>query len=150
MAKEVDSTSLQNSLKNLADAFSRFFKKQNEKPRYKTRKHPIQSYKSQFNYPKKGNPSIEVVENQMKLPKLGWVKFAKSREVEGRILSATIRRTPAGKYCVSVLCERISSPYVFVEKEKAVGIDLGLKEFAILTDGTKVKPSRFFRQYERN
>ncbi|MDR6226221.1 IS605 OrfB family transposase [Desmospora profundinema] len=85
----------------------------------------------------------------MKLPKLGWVKFAKSREVKGRILSATIRRHPSGKYFVSVLCEINQCPYVPVEKEKAVGVDLGLKDFAILTDGTKVKPPRVFRQVEK-
>jgi len=87
--KEVDSTSLQNALKHLDDAFKRFFKKQNDRPRFKSRKNPVQSYTSQCNYPKKGKPTIEVDENKMKLPKLGWVKFAKSREVEGKILSAT-------------------------------------------------------------
>lgn len=69
--------------------------------------------------------------------------------MEGRILSATIRRNPSGKYFVSILCEINSCPYVPVDKNKAVGIDLGLKEFAILSDGTKVKPSRFFRKYEQ-
>ncbi|EGK12631.1 ISCpe2 transposase, partial [Desmospora sp. 8437] len=93
---EVDSTSLQNSLKNLTDAFSRFFKKQNDKPRFKSRRNRVQSYTSQCNHPKGGKPSIEVAGNRIKLPKLGWVKFAKSREVEGRILSATIRRNPSG------------------------------------------------------
>lgn len=76
--KEVDSTSLQNSLKNLADAFSRFFKKQNDKPKFKSRKNPVQSYTSQCNYPKQGKPTIEVAGNRIKLPELGWVKFAKS------------------------------------------------------------------------
>lgn len=61
----------------------------------------------------------------MKLPKLGWVKFAKSREVEGRILSATIRRNPSGKYFVSLLCEMNACPYVPVNREKVVGVDLG-------------------------
>jgi len=147
--KEVDSTSLQNALKHLDDAFKRFFKKQNDRPRFKSRKNPVQSYTSQCNHPKKGKPTIEVIGNKIKLPKLGWVRFAKSREVEGRILSATIRRNPSGKYFVSILCKINSCPYVPVDKNKAVGIDLGLKEFAILSDGTKVKPSRFFRKYEQ-
>ncbi|MFC4075849.1 IS200/IS605 family element RNA-guided endonuclease TnpB [Salinithrix halophila] len=147
--REVDSTSLQNTLKHLADSFSRFFKKQNERPRFKSKRNRVQSYTSQCNYPKKGKPTMEVVDNRIKLPKLGWVKFAKSREVEGRILSATIRRNPSGKYFVSVLCERKASPYIPVEKGKTVGVDLGLKNFAILTDGTKVKPSQYFRKYEK-
>ncbi|PTM58207.1 IS200/IS605 family element RNA-guided endonuclease TnpB [Desmospora activa] len=147
--REVDSTSLQNALKHLADSFSRFFRKQNDRPRFKSKRNRVQSYTSQCNHPKKGKPTIEIVANRMKIPKLGWVKFAKSREVEGRILSATIRRNPTGKYFVSVLCEIHQCPYVPVAKEKAVGVDLGLKDFAILTDGTKVKPSRFFRRYEK-
>jgi putative transposase len=75
--------------------------------------------------------------------------FAKSREVEGKILSATIRRRPSGKYFVSILCTRISSPYVPVDKQKAVGMDLGLKHFANLSTGEKVKTPRFFRKYEK-
>lgn len=147
--KEVDSTSLQNALKHLDDAFKRFFKKQNDRPRFKSRKNPIQSYTSRCNYPKKGKPTIEVVGNQIKLPKLGWVKFAKSREVEGRILSATIRRNPSGKYFVSILCEMNACPYVPVDKEKFVGVDLGLKDFAILSDGTKISAPKVFRKYEK-
>lgn len=147
--KEVDSTSLQNALKNLADAFSRFFKKQNDRPRFKSRKNPIQSYTSQCNYPKKGKPTIEVVGNQIKLPKLGWVKFAKSREVEGKILSATIRRNHTGKFFVSILCEMNACPYVPVDKEKFVGVDLGLKDFAILSDDTKISAPKVFRKYEK-
>ncbi|SFS31904.1 IS200/IS605 family element RNA-guided endonuclease TnpB [Marininema halotolerans] len=147
--REVDSTLLQNTLKHLADSFARFFNKQNDRPRFKSKRNRVQSYTSQCNHPKKGIPTVEVVANRMKLPKLGWVRFAKSRVVEGRILSATIRRNPTGKYFVSILCEVNQSPYVPVAKEKAIGIDLGLKDFAILTDGTKVKPSRYFRQYEK-
>ncbi|SDX48385.1 putative transposase [Marininema mesophilum] len=101
--REVDSTSLQNTLKHLADSFSRFFKKQNDRPRFKSKRNRVQSYTSQCNHPKKGKATIEVIANRIRLPKLGWVKVAKSREVEGRILSATIRRNPTGKYFVSVL-----------------------------------------------
>jgi transposase len=79
----VDSTSLQNALNHLDNAFKRFFKKQNDRPRFKSKKNPVQSYTSQCNYPKKGKPTIEVDGNKIKLPKLGWVKFAKSREIEG-------------------------------------------------------------------
>ncbi|WP_044639849.1 IS200/IS605 family element RNA-guided endonuclease TnpB [Risungbinella massiliensis] len=147
--KEVDSTSLQNSLKNLADAFSRFFKKQNDRPKFKSRKNLVQSYTSQCNHPKQGKPTMEVVGNKIKLPKLGWVKFAKSREVKGRILSAAIRRNPSGKYFVSILCELNYCFYIPVDKEKVVGIDLGLKDFAILSNGEKENAPKFFRKYEK-
>jgi putative transposase len=147
--QEVDSTSLQNTLKHLTDAFSRFFKKQNDRPKFKSRKHPVQSYTSQCNYPKQGKPSIEMDGNRIKLPKLGWVKFRKSREVEGKILSACVRRNPVGKYFVSILCEMHACPYVPVDKEKAVGVDLGLKDFASLSNGKKKNAPKYFRKYEQ-
>lgn len=145
--KEVDSTSLQNSLKHLDDAFKRFFKKRNDRPRFKSKKNPVQSYTSQCNYPKNGKPSIEVNGNKVKLPKLGWVKFAKSREVKGKILSATIRRNPTGKYFVSILCECEIEPLSPVDK--SIGIDLGLKHFLTYSDGNKEDVRGYFRQYEK-
>src|SRR5690606_7960580 len=128
--KEVDSIALQTSLKNLADAYSRFFKKQNDKPRFKSKKNPVQSYTTKYT-----NGNIAINGNKIKLPKLGWIRFAKSREVEGRILSATIRRNPTGKYFVSILVE--TEVQELPKANSAVGIDVGLKDFAILSDGTK-------------
>jgi putative transposase len=145
--KEVDSAALQNALKYLDDAFQRFFKKQNERPRFKSKKNPVQSYTSQCNCTKKGKPTVEVVGNKTKLPKLGWVKFAKSREVEGKILSATIRRNPTGKYFVSIVCETEIKP--LPTSKKAVGVDLGLKDFAILSTGEKINALKYFRKYEK-
>ncbi len=82
----------------------------------------------------------------MKLPKLGFVRFAKSREVEGRILNATIRRNPSGKYFVSILVE--TEVQEMPKTESTCGIDVGLKNFAILSDGTTYKNPKFFRTLE--
>ncbi len=90
--KEVDSISLQSSVKNLSDAFSRFFKKQNKRPQFKSKKHPVQSYTT-----KNVNNSIAVVDRFIKLPKLGLVKFGKSQHPKGRVLTATIRKMPKVK-----------------------------------------------------
>ncbi|WP_153723682.1 RNA-guided endonuclease TnpB family protein, partial [Sporosarcina cascadiensis] len=98
--KEVDSIALQSSLKNLADSYTRFFKKQNKAPRFKSKKNPVQSYTT-----KQINGNIAIVGDKVKLPKLGLVRFANSREVQGRILNATVRRNPSGKYFVSILVE---------------------------------------------
>ncbi|NGP46957.1 transposase, partial [Bacillaceae bacterium SIJ1] len=123
-----DSVAIQSSLKNLADSYSRFFKKQNKAPRFKSKKNNVQSYTT-----KHTNGNIAIVGNKIKLPKLGLVKFAKSREVEGRILNATIRRNPSGQYFVSILAETEVQP---LEKTgSSVGIDVGLKDFAILSTG---------------
>ncbi|KIV72658.1 Mobile element protein [Bacillus mycoides] len=139
--KEVDSIALQSTLKNLADAFSRFFKKQNDMPRFKSKKNTVQSYTT-----KQTNGNIGIVGNTIKLPKLGLVRFAKSREVEGRILHATIRRNPSGKYFVSILVE--TNVQEMPKTEFTCGIDVGLKDFAILSDGTTYKNPKFFRTLE--
>ncbi|PIC68961.1 transposase, partial [Sporosarcina sp. P16b] len=136
--KEVDSISLQSSLKNLADAFERFFKKQNARPRFKSKNHHAQSYTT-----KQTNGNISIVGHAIKLPKLGWVKLAKSREVDGRIMNATIRRTATGKYFVSVLVETTVSE--LPKTNSSVGMDVGLKDFAILSDGTVYENLKFFR-----
>lgn len=76
--KEVDSIALQSSLKHLSDSFSRFFKKQTKRPRFKSKKNPVQSYTT-----KNVNNSIAINGNRLKLPKLGHVRFAKSQEPKG-------------------------------------------------------------------
>ena len=139
--KEPDKFALQNALRDLSDGFDRFFKKQNSYPRFKTKRHPKQSYQTQFT-----NGNIAVVDNRIKLPKLGLVKFAKSREVEGRILNVTIRRNPSGKYFVSILCEVDIQP--ITKTSSAVGVDVGLKDFAILSDETVYENPKFFRTLE--
>ena len=139
--KEVDSIAIQSSLKNLADSYSRFFKKQTKAPRFKSKKNPVQSYTT-----KHTNGNIAIVGNKIKLPKLGFIKFAKSREVEGRILNATIRRNSSGKYFVSILAETEVQP---LEKTgSSVGIDVGLKDFAILSTGQLFSNPKWFRTLE--
>lgn len=139
--REPDKFSLQNALRNLDDSFKRFFKKQNDAPRFKSKKNPTQSYQTNFT-----NGNIALVGKKIKLPKLGLVRFAKSREVEGRILNVTLRRNPSGKYFVSVLVETNVEPLQQTNKE--VGIDVGVKDFAILSDGTVFGNPKFFRTLE--
>ena len=140
--KEVDSTALQSSLKNLADSYSRFFKKQNKAPRFKSKKNMVQSYTT-----KETNHNIAILDNKIKLPKLGLVRFAKSREVEGSIIRATIRHNPSGKYFVSILAETDVQP---LEKTvSSIGIDLGITDFAILSDGRKIDNNKFTSKMEK-
>jgi len=86
--KEVDSIALQQSLRDLDSAYQKFFKEKKVGfPKFKSKKNPKQAFRTQAN-----NGSVKVVDNRVKLPKIGWVKFAKSREISGRILSSTVRR----------------------------------------------------------
>ncbi|PSJ99559.1 IS200/IS605 family element RNA-guided endonuclease TnpB [Brevibacillus fortis] len=137
--KEVDSTAQQSTLKDLDSSYKKFFKEKKGYPKFKSKKNPKQSYTYKMN--------IKIEGNRIKLPKLGLVSFAKSREVEGRILSATIRCNPSGKYFVSVLCETESK--LLPKVEQTVGIDLGIKDFAILSTGEKVANPKYYRKYEK-
>ncbi|TPG68918.1 transposase [Brevibacillus laterosporus] len=137
--KEVDSTALQSTLKDLDSSYKKFFKEKKGYPKFKSKKNPKQSYTCKMN--------IKVEGDRIKLPKLGWVTFAKSREVEGRILSATVRKNPSGKYFVSVLCETEIQP--LLQAGKTVGVDLGIKDFAILSTGDKIANPKILRQYEK-
>ena len=80
------------------------------------------------------------------MPKLSLVRFAKSREVKGRILNATVRRNPSGKYFVSLLVE--TEVQEFPKTYSYIGMDVGIKDFAILSDGTIYKNPKFFRSLE--
>ncbi|WP_114744790.1 IS200/IS605 family element RNA-guided endonuclease TnpB [Falsibacillus pallidus] len=140
--KEVDSIALQSSLKHLADAYTRFFKQQNKAPQFKSKKNHVQSYTTRYT-----NGNIAIVGKKIKLPKLGLIRFAKSREVEGRILHATVRRTSSGKYFVSILAEM--DVHLYEKTGSSVGVDLGLKDFAILSTGEVFGNPKWFRHLEK-
>lgn len=140
--KEVDSIALQSSIKNLEDSFNRFFKKQNMKPKFKSKKNPSQSYIT-----KNVSNSIQIVNNKIKLPKLKWVKFANSREIKGRILRATINKRPSGKYFVSLLTEVEISE--LPKTNSSVGVDLGVKDFAILDNAVIYNNNKFTYKMEQ-
>jgi putative transposase len=101
----------------------------------------VQSYTT-----KQTNGNIAVFDKHIKLPKLGLVRFAKSREVEGRILNATIGRNSSGKYFVSILVE--AEVQELPKTNREVGIDVGLKDFAILSNGKVFKNPKFLRKLE--
>lgn len=138
----VHSQVLQDAVLDLDDAFNRFFSKQNGYPKFKS-KH---GRKQSFSYPQ----GVKVSDGKVWLPKIGWVRFRKSREIEGVIKRATVRRKASGWY-VSLLCEVEIEPPVAVEvtPENSVGIDLGSIDLVTLSDGRKVGNPRHYRTAER-
>jgi putative transposase len=140
--KEVDSIAVQTSVKHLGEAFSRFFKGQNDQPRFKSKGNPVQSYTT-----KQTNGNIRIIGDKIRLPKLGNILFAKSAEVDGRILNVTVRCTPSGKYFVSVLAE--TEVQELPKTNSVVGIDVGLKDFAILSDQTVYNNPKYFCTLEK-
>ncbi|WP_026963085.1 IS200/IS605 family element RNA-guided endonuclease TnpB [Alicyclobacillus herbarius] len=144
--RDVDSTALQRAVEELDDAFQRFFREKKGYPHFKSKKHPKQSYTSKRNGREDDKATIRIEGNRIRLPKVGWVEFAKSREVQGRILSATVRLTPSGKFFVLVLVDT-EIPSLKPETT-AVGIDLGLKDFAILSTGETIPNPRHLRKHK--
>ncbi|WP_168124075.1 IS200/IS605 family element RNA-guided endonuclease TnpB [Paenibacillus sp. HB172176] len=140
--KEVDSIALQSAVRNVADAFQRFFTKQNQYPHFKSRKSPVQSYTTRCT-----NHNIAIKDNQIQLPKLGWIRLAKSREIEGRILSATVRYTSSGKWFVSVVCEVDMEP--LPETDAILGIDVGIKHLAVTSEGLVLDNPRYTPRYQQ-
>ena len=146
--KEVDSISLQQVLKDLDKAYKNFFKGIKNGtgigfPKFKSKKNTKQSYRTQYN---NGGISINFTNNKIKLPKLKEVKFANSRQFNGKIKNATISKTKTKKYFVSILVD--TENIKLKPNTNAVGIDLGLKDFAITSDGVIYKNPKFLRRLE--
>ncbi|MCK4259521.1 MAG: IS200/IS605 family element transposase accessory protein TnpB [Halanaerobiales bacterium] len=146
--KEVDKCALQNSLKNLGSAFQNFFreiKKGNKNqgfPRFKSKKINYKSYRTNFT-----NNNIKIKNKRIKLPKLGWVKFAKSRDVEGKIINATISQMPSGKYFVSICCSSKIEELKY--GENAISLDMGLKHFATSSTGEIIENPKYLYKSEQ-
>lgn len=146
--KEVDKFALQNALRNLDTAYKNFFDGLSGKrprmgfPGFKKRHAAKQSYRTNLT-----NNNIQLAENFLKLPKLGWVKFRKSQEVTGRILSVTVTITKAGRYVASILCETEVTPYPAVSS--AVGLDLGLKSYLTTSDAVTAPNPKYYRALQR-
>lgn len=127
--KAVDSTALQSSLKDLEAAFKNYFERvESGFPKFKSRKRRSDSYTTKYT-----NGNIKVLDKHVKLPKLGNVRTKVSRPMEGRILSATISRTPAGRYYVSICCTEVEMP-VLPGTGKHIGIDVGIENFCVFSD----------------
>ena len=140
--KEADSTSLQAAIQDLDAAFQNFFRrvKCGEKPgypRFKSRKDRRQSYKS-----KCVGTNIKVLEKAVQLPKLGLVKCRVSKEVMGRILSATVSQSPSGKYFVALCCTDVDIE-TLPSTGAVVGLDMGLKSFAVTSNGVEYPNHKF-------
>ena len=141
--KDVDSIALQSSNEDLGRAYENFFRKRGKFPRFK-RKDAKQSYRT-----KNVGNAIRVNKNRIKLPKLGLVKFAKSREIKGKIKTVTISKTVTDKYYIAVVTDyELTSDEKWKKVEKAIGIDVGLTHYAIYSDSTKIKNPRHLKKWE--
>ena len=136
-----DKCALQNAIKDLDVAFKRFFNGANY-PKFKSKKNRHYSYRTQ-NYNK--GTAIQVVDKKIKLPKLGWVKYKDKQIPQGRILNATVSQVPSGKYYVSICCTEVYFEE-YPKTNKSIGIDLGIKDFAVTSDGERFDNPKYLNK----
>ncbi len=140
--KEPDKFSLQSSLKNLDEAYKRFFKGLGNFPKFKSKNNKKDFYTTKFT-----NNNIEMFENYIKLPKLGKVKYRDNTTIKGKILNVTISKTKTGKYFAAITYEKEIKAFEKIGSE--IGIDLGLTDFAIFSNGERIKNPRNYRNLEK-
>ena len=136
--KEINSQTLQYSLKCLDTAYQGFFNKRTKFPNFKSKRN-----KNSFTIPQ----FLSIKNNKIIIPKFKeGIEMIMERKINGVVKRATISKTPTGKYFVSILTELEYQP---VNKtNQSVGIDLGIKDFLVLSNGTKIKNHRFLKHYE--
>ena len=143
--KEVDSLALANAQLHLDKAYKNFFRDKSVGfPRFKSKKNPVQSYTTNNQ-----NGTVALIDSKfIKVPKLkSLIRIKLHRQPKGRIKSATISRHASGKYYISLLCkEEINE---LPKNNSAIGIDLGITDFAILSDGQKIDNNRFTSKMEK-
>ncbi len=139
---EVDATCLTSVSDDISEAYTNFFKNGASFPKFKSKKHE-QSFRI-----KCINRNIQIVDDHhIRLPKIGYVYFRSSRIPSGKIKGVTIRLKASGKYIASVLFE--TEVTELPKTNKVCGCDLGLKQLAILDDGTKFPLPRFDKNAEK-
>lgn len=134
--KEVNSQSLQSSLEHLDNAFTKFFKKTGDYPKFKSKKNNKQSFSIQQ------STYVDFENQKLDIPKFKTpIKIKISRIFEGKIKSSTITRTSTGKYFISILVEVPNElpKKKPISEDKAIGIDLGIKTFVVLSNGIEIE-----------
>ena len=142
--KEVDKFALTNAIYNMDSAYQKFFKEHAGYPKFKSKHDSHKSYTTNFI---NGNITVDFDRGRIKLPKLKEIKAKIHRNFAGQIKSATICKVPSGKYYVSILVETEHRP--LVKTNGQIGLDLGIKDLCITSDGKKYENSKTIKTYEK-
>lgn len=143
--KEVDKFALTNAIYHMDSAYKKFFKEHAGYPKFKSKHDRHKSYTTNFT---NGNITVDFDRGRIKLPKLKKIKAKIHRNFAGQIKSATISQLPSGKYYVAILVETEN-----VKKQETrgkIGLDLGIKDLCITSDGRKYENPKTIKKYERN
>lgn len=134
--KEVDKCSLKTAIKDLDSAYQKFFKGDGF-PKFKSKKRDKLSYRTTDNL------KLNQEDRKIRIPKVGWIRFRDKSNFKGlkKIYNLTITKTSSGKYFASISAE--VSIKTLEKTNQNCGIDLGIKDFCVLNDGTKFENHKF-------
>lgn len=141
---EVSNECLQQSIRNMDSAFVKFFREKAGFPNFKAKHYSRQSYKAI------NSVSVNLDNNKVRLPKIGWVKFFPNRKFDGKVCSVTVIKTPTGKYFISVLVDDGKEIPVkpAVRYDTSIGIDVGIKDFAVCSNGDVYANPKYLEKSE--
>jgi putative transposase len=135
---EVTKSAPQQAIKNLGMAFQRFFKKQSRYPRFKKKYGCHDSFRADNGPSSKGSDAVRTDGKQVLLPRIGWVRMREALRFEGQIKSAIVSKR-SDKWFVSMAVEVETHPNASLKNHgEAVGVDLGIRNLAVVSDGTVV------------
>jgi len=138
---DVNSQSLQGMTKQVESAFTRFFREKKGFPKFKSKKNLVQAFPVPQHY------FVNFEKSVVKLPKIGEIKAVLHRKFEEELKTATVSKTCTGKYFISILIENgkeLPSKQTFSEST-TVGIDVGIKDFAVLSTGEKIENPKYLK-----
>ena len=142
--KEVDKFALTNAIYNMDSAYQKFFKEHAGYPKFKNKRDNHKSYTTNFT---NENIAVDFEHGKVKLPKLKEVKVKLHRIFSGQIKSATVSQVPSGKYYVSILVE--TEHEEMPHTKQRIGLDLGIKDLCITSNGTKYENPKTIKKYEK-
>ncbi len=142
--REVDKFALTNAIYNMDCAYQKFFREHAGYPKFKSKHDSHKSYTTNYT---NGNITVDFENGKVKLPKLKAVKAKLHREFRGQIKSATVSQAFSGKYYLSILVE--TEHKELAHTNDSIGIDLGIKDLCITSDGKKYENPKIIRRYEK-
>ena len=135
---------MQQALKDLERAWTNCFARRTKPPRFKKR-----GSGNNLRYPDAKQIHLDEANSRIFLPKLGWLCYRKSREIQGKVKNVTVNLS-CDRWFISIQTEwEVPEPVHSCGQETAIGIDLGIARFATFSDGSFLAPLSSFKQHEK-
>lgn len=141
--KELNAQSLQQPLRDLDRAYNSFFKRSSRLPKFKSKKHSLRTFCIPQN--------ARIVDSSIRIPKIGYVRIRNIRPIKGKSKSATFKQDSLGHWYVTLVVDFTISdtPLRFPNLKDVIGVDVGLKDFYVLSNGEYVEAPKFYKKAQK-